>query len=206
MTMDMERLERAWAGAANRADVAAGLYLIDSTLGEVARRRRDFRVRMGLIGVALGGWSLVAAHGIFWRGNVDPMREWGALLMLAIAWGVYALVLRRGWEGAAPAPAPSPSLPAGLRALLSQTEGAMRRTRVMAVAVPLFLLAMGVAVAQLGQVGKMDAGNIRDFALLAGTGFALSGGIFTIRYHRVLKPEAERLRRLLGQYEDRPGS
>ncbi|MBP7335068.1 hypothetical protein [Niveispirillum sp.] len=202
MSMDMERLERAWAGAANRADVAAGLYLIDSTLGEVARRRRLFRLRMGLVGVALAGWSLVAAYGIVWRGTTDPLREWGALLMLAMTWAVYAIVLRRGWEGAAEAPAAS--LPAGLRALLDQTDGAMRRIRVMAVAVPLFLLAMGVAVAQLGQVGKMNAGNIRDFALLAGIGFTLSGGIFAIRYHRVLKPEAERLRRLLGQYEDSP--
>ena len=200
MSMDMERLERAWAGAANRADVAAGVYLVDSTLGEVARRRRDFRLRMGLIGMALGGWSLVAAHGIFWRGNVDPLREWGALLMLAIAWGVYAMVLRRREGGTAEGPAPS--LPAGLRALLSQTEAAMRRIRVMAVAVPIFLLAMGLAVTQLGQAGKMSAGNMRDFALLAAIGFSLSGGIFAIRYHRILKPEAERLRRLLGQYEE----
>lgn len=200
MSMDMERLERAWAGAANRADVAAGLYLIDSAMGEVARRRRDFRLRMGLVGVALGGWSLVAAYGIVWRGNVDPLREWAALLMLAITWAVYAVILRRGEEGAAEAPAPS--LPAGLRVLLSQTEAAMRRIRVMAVAVPIFLLALGLAVTQLGQVGKMSAGNMRDFALLAAIGFSLSGGIFAMRYHRILKPEAERLRRLLGQYED----
>lgn len=202
MSMDMERLERAWAGAANRADVAAGLYLIDSAMGQVARRRRDFRLRMGLIGVVLMGWSLVAAYAIVWRGNVDPLREWGALLMLAITWTVYGVILRRGEEGGAEGPAPS--LPAGLRALLSQTEGAMRRIRVMAVAVPIFLLALGIAVTQLGQVGKMSAGNIRDFALLAGIGFSLSGGIFAIRYHRFLKPEAERLRRLLGQYEDCP--
>ncbi|OYQ35554.1 hypothetical protein CHU95_07455 [Niveispirillum lacus] len=200
MSMDMERLERAWTGAANRADAAAGLYLIDSALAAVARRQRDFRLRMGLIGVVLTGWSLVVVYGIVWRGNVDLLREWAALLMLAITWTVYAAILRRG-EGGMPE-GPAPSLPAGLRALLSQTEGAMRRIRVMAVAVPIFLLALGLAVTQLGQVGKMSSSHMRDFALLAGIGFSLSGGIFTFRYHRILKPEAERLRRLLGQYEE----
>jgi hypothetical protein len=200
MSMDMARLERAWAGAANRAEEAAGLYLIDSAMAEVARRGRDFRLRMGLIGAALGGWSLVAAYGIVGRGNVDPTREWGSLLLLAIAWAVYALAVRRGWEGGAtPPPA---SLPESLRALLSGVESAMGRIRVMGVAVPLFLMALGLAVTQLGNVGKMTGGNIRDFALLAIVGFGLSGSIMAVRYFRILKPEAERLRWLLRQYED----
>lgn len=203
MSMDMARLERAWTGAANRAEDAAGLYLIDSAVAEVARRGRDFRLRMGLIGVALGGWSLVAAYSIAGRGHVDPAREWGSLLLLAIAWAVYVLVVRRGWEGAATPP--PENLPGSLRALLLQVEGAMGRIRVMGVAVPIFLSALGLAVMQLGDVGKMTGGNIRDFALLATVGFGLSGSIMALRYFRVLKPEAERLRRLLGQYEDRVG-
>ncbi len=200
MSMDMARLERAWTGAANRAEDAAGLYLIDSAMAEVARRGRDFRLRMGLIGVALGGWSLVAAYGIFGRGNVEPSREWGSLLLLAIAWAVLALVVRRGWEGAVTPP--PENLPGSLRALLTQVEGAMGRIRVMGAAVPVFLSALGLAVLQLGDVGKMTGGNIRDFALLATVGFGLSGGIMAVRYFRVLKPEAERLRRLLHQYEE----
>lgn len=200
MSMDMARLERAWTGAANRAEDAAGLYLIDSAIAEVARRGRDFRLRMGLIGVALGGWSLVAAYGIFGRGNVEPSREWGSLLLLAIAWAVLAVVVRRGWEGASAAP--PENLPGSLRALLSQVEGAMGRIRVMGLVVPIFLLALGLAVMQLGDVGKMTGSNIRDFALLATVGFGLSGSIMAVRYFRVLKPEAERLRRLLRQYQD----
>jgi hypothetical protein len=200
MSMDMARLERAWTGAANRAEEVAGLYLIDSAMAEVARRGRDFRLRMGLIGVALGGWSLVAAYGIVGRGNVDPAREWGSLLLLAIAWAVLALVVRRGWEGAVTPP--PENLPGSLRALLSQVEGAMGRLRVMGVAVPVFLSALGLAVMQLGDVGKMTGGNIRDFALLAMVGFGLSGSIMAVRYFKVLKPEAERLRRLLHQYEE----
>lgn len=200
MSMDMARLERAWSGAANRAEDAAGLYLIDSAMAEVARRGRDFRLRMGLIGVALGGWSLVAAYGIFGRGNVEPSREWGSLLLLAIAWAVLALVVRRGWEGAVTPP--PENLPGSLRALLSQVEGAMGRIRVMGVAVPIFLSALGLAVMQLGDVGKMTGGNIRDFALLAMVGFGLSGSIMAVRYFKVLKPEADRLRRVLRQYEE----
>lgn len=200
MSMDMARLERAWTGAANRAEEVAGLYLIDSAMAEVARRGRDFRLRMGLIGVALGGWSLVAAYGIVGRGNVDPAREWGSLLLLAIAWAVLALVVRLGWEGAVTPP--PENLPGSLRALLSQVEGAMGRLRVMGVAVPVFLSALGLAVMQLGDVGKMTGGNIRDFALLAMVGFGLSGSIMAVRYFKVLKPEAERLRRLLHQYEE----
>ncbi|MFV3130557.1 hypothetical protein [Niveispirillum sp. KHB5.9] len=200
MSMDMEMLERAWAGAANKPEKAAGLYLIDSLMGEVARQRRDFRLRMGLVGVALGGWSLVALYSIAWRGVVDPVREWGALLMLAIAWGVYGLVVRRGYDGAADAP--GPSLPGNLRALLAQNEAALRRVRIMAVAVPLFLAALALAVMQLGDVDKMSARNIRDFALLAGVGFTIATGIHAWRYHRMMKPESQRLRRLLGQYEE----
>ncbi|MBJ7418519.1 MAG: hypothetical protein JHC88_24220 [Niveispirillum sp.] len=67
---------------------------------------------------------------------------------------------------------------------------------------PIFLSALGLAVMQLGDVGKMTGGNIRDFALLATVGFGLSGGIMAVRYFRVLKPEAERLRRVLRQYEE----
>lgn len=204
MSMDMEMLERAWAGAANKPEKAAGLYLIDSLMGEVSRQRRDFWLRMGLVGVALGGWSLVALYAIAWRGVVDPAREWGALLMLAISWIVYGLVVRRGWEGAA-IEAPGPSLPGNLRALLAQNEAALRRVRIMAAAVPLFLAALALAVMQLGDVGKMSARNIRDFALLAGVGFTLATTIHAWRYYRRLKPEGQRLRRLLGQYEEGAG-
>lgn len=200
MSMDMARLERAWAGAANRADTAAGLYLIDSAVAEVARRRLGFGLRMGLTGAVLGAWSLIASYGIWGRGNVDPAREWGAILMLAISWGLYTLVVRRGWEGGTQAP--PASLPGSLRALLGQVEAAMWRIRIMALVVPLFLAAMGLAVMQLGDVGKMSAGNIRDFALLALVGFSLAGTIMAVRYHRFLKPEAGRLRRLLEQYGD----
>jgi hypothetical protein len=66
-------------------------------------------------------------------------------------------------------------------------------------------MALGLAVTQLGDVGKMTGGNIRDFALLAMVGFGLSGSIMAVRYFRMLKPEADRLRRLLRQYEDGVG-
>lgn len=203
MSVEMERLERAWAAAANGPDMAAGLFLTDSLLAAVARQQLKFRLQMGLAGMVLGGFSLVAAYSIAARG-MDPSREMGTLLMLALSWCLYALVLRRGWQAGDGAGEAGSSLPGHLRDLLAQNQAAMQRLRIMAGIAPLFLIAMGIAVAQLGQTGKMSAGNIRDFALLAGLAVTLSVGLNAWRYVRRLKPEERRLRGLLAQYDESP--
>ena len=63
-------------------------------------------------------------------------------------------------------------------------------------------------VGELGQlvaVGKMTPQNVRDGAILFGVVLSLVWGVLTVNYFRRLKPEGERLKRLLAQYAEGGG-
>lgn len=200
--MDFERLERAWQGKANQPDAAAAQHLVEEAVAELSRRRRDFLRRMGLAGAALAACTLVAGWGMVGPGQAGPRHEWGALAMLAVSWGLFAAVMARFRRQAGRFPDPGRSLPGNLSALLAENEDARRRLRLLGLVVPVFILALGVALSQMIDNGKMSPRNVRDFMLLAGTGFTLAGGILGWRYWRVLSPEGARLRRLLDQYRE----
>ena len=92
-------------------------------------------------------------------------------------------------------------MPATLRALIDENESAQKRTRLMAGMTVVLIGLLGLMLVQLISVGKMTDRNALQGALLFGAIFA---GIWTYQawaYFKKLRPEGDRLRRLLADYE-----
>lgn len=198
---DFERLERVWSSSANQPGEAAQAYLMEDVMNTLAKRRRDFRIQIGLIGLALLVWTGMMAHATLVREVIDPSREWGAALLMLVAWALYGIVIRQYRRHIDAFPDPEASMPETLRALIDENATSRRRVRTMAIALPLFIGAMAIALGQMQAIGKMTPSNIRDFSLLATAGLLCSAATFGIRYFRTLRPEARRLKRLLQEYE-----
>jgi len=66
---------------------------------------------------------------------------------------------------------------------------------------PVLSAALALSVGQLYAVGKMEWRHVVQGSVMFGGALLLSAAIHAIRYFRVLRPEGERLKRLLAQYE-----
>ncbi|PSJ38573.1 hypothetical protein C7I55_19330 [Sphingomonas deserti] len=178
---------------------------MEDMMHSLAKRRRTFQLQIGLIGLAMLGWTGMIVHAFLIRQVADAGREWGAAVMLLLSWGVFAIIVRqylRHHRADAAMPASvSSSVPDALRALIDDNAAARRRIRTLGYAFPLFAGALALSLFQLLQVGKMTPSNLRDAAILMGGALLLSAATFAWRYFRDLTPEARRLKRLLSDYE-----
>jgi len=200
--MDFERLERAWRSPANTPADAAVAYLTEETMQTLKARRRQFHTVTAIAGIALLLWT----GRIVWAWFTEPFpfdlqREWGAVAMLVLPW--IALILARAGfaRHLAAYPDPDASMPDALRALIDENRLARRRVVFMAVMMALGVAALAVALGQLVEVGKMTPQNVRDGAILFGVVFAVVWGSIGLNYFTRLRPEGERLRRLLAEYD-----
>ena len=201
--MDFERLERAWRSPANTPAEAAAAYLVEETMQTLKDRRRQFHTLTAIAGVALALWT----GRIIWDWFANPFpfdlaAEWGAVAMLVLPW--IALFVARGQfaRHLNAYPDPDASMPDALRALIDENRMARRRVVFMAVMMALGIAALAVALGQLVEVGKMTPQNVRDGALLFGAVFVVVWGWIGVNYFTRLKPEGERLGRLLAEYAD----
>lgn len=201
--MDFEQLERAWRSSANSPTAAAVAYLTEDIMQTLQRRRGQFRTFLGLMAVLLSAWTGVIA----WHAVADPFPfdvagEWGALALLVLPWvalfivgGLYARHLRAH-------PDPYASTADTLRGLIDENDMAQRRFRLMAAIMAIGVVGLAVALGQLVAAGRMTPQNVRDGAILFGVVLSLVWGVLTVNYFRRLKPEGERLKRLLAQYAE----
>lgn len=199
--MDFERLERAWSGPANSPSEAAATYVTDALFDTLRRRRRATARFLTFVGMVLTFWTAVVVFQIL----NDPFpfdiaREWSVLVLGALPWVGLVLIRRQQRRHLLAHPDPYQSVAESLRGLLDENSAARRRLGIiaglMAVAVVLLALALG----QLATVGKMTPANVQQAALLFGGVLAVVAGWKAWHYIRVLRPEAERLRRLLADY------
>lgn len=201
--MDFERLERAWRSPANSPADAAVAYLTEETMQTLKARRRQFHTLTAIAGIALLLWT----GRIVWAWFTEPFpfdigREWGAVAMLVLPW-IALFAARAGFaRHLAAYPDPDASMPDALRALIDENRLARRRVGFMALMMALGVGALAVALGQLVEVGKMTPDNVRDGAILFGAVFAVVWGWIGVNYFTRLKPEGERLQRLLGEYAD----
>jgi hypothetical protein len=198
--MEFDRLEQAWRSDANAPDQPAQAYLMEQLMHTLKTRRRGEILLAAIPAAALTVFTAIVARAIL-AGQVDIGREWGALAMLAVSWGVLAAVLiagamakRGGREG-------SP-VRQTLEAMLAANRRARVNYRIFWISLPAFLVPMLVAVSQLNDVGKTTDRNMWQMLLVFGVALGASVGWNALRFFKVLKPEQRRLEGLLAEYEE----
>jgi|CXWL01.1.fsa_nt_gi ferric-dicitrate binding protein FerR (iron transport regulator) len=201
--MDFERLERAWRSPANTPAQAAAAYLTEEVMDALKQRRRSFHTLTAIAGIALVLWT----GKIVWDWFANPFpfdlaNEWGAVAMLVLPWIALFIARAQFARHLNAYPDPEASMPQALRALIDENRMARRRVQVMAVMMGLGVAALAVALGQLVEVGKMTPDNVRDGAMLFGGVFGVIWGWIGVNYFTRLKPEGERLNRLLAEYAE----
>ena len=201
--MDFERLERAWQSSANSLPEAAKTYLMEEMMETLKKRRRDFRNFTVMVGLVLAAWTGKIAYDVI----VDPFpfdatREWAAFPLLMLPWAALLFVRKQQKRHLAAFPDPYRSTPEMLRALIDENDTAMARTRWIAGITAVCVALMALMLRQLVSVGKMTEQNVLQGSILFGT---ILGGIWLYhgwQYFWKLRPEGERLRRLLVDFKD----
>jgi hypothetical protein len=203
MAMDFDRLERVWRSTANSPNAASVAHLMEEAMDTLKRKRRDFEMFTGLIGLGLIIWTAkVVWEVVTNQFSFDPGLEWGLFLLLGLPW-IALFSVRRAYNKHLHAhPDPYASAPDTLRALMDENDTARQRVKLGG----LFMVAMVVVVAlvlwQLLEVGKMSSQDVMQGSLLFG-GLLVVVGIGTAAdYAFRLRPEGRRLRQLLREYDD----
>ena len=198
--MEFDRLEQAWRSNANTPDQQAQAYLMEQLMHTLKARRRSEILLAAIPAAALTVFTAIVVRAIL-AGQVDVGREWGALAMLAVCWGVLAAVLVAGARARRGGGEGSP-VRQTLEAMLAANRRARVNYRIFWMSLPVFLVPMLVAVFQLNDVGKTTDRNMGQMLLVFGVALAASVGWNTGRYFMVLKPEGKRLESLLADYQD----
>lgn len=198
--MEFDRLEQAWRSDANAPHPQAQAYLMEQLMHTLKARRRGEILLAAIPAGALTVFTAIVARAIL-DGRVDLGREWAALAMLAVCWGVLAAVLiagamarRSGGEG-------SP-VRQTLEAMLAANRRARVNYRIFWISLPVFIIPMLVGVGQLNEVGKTTDRDMWQMLLVFGLALGASVGWNALRFFKVLKPEQRRLEGLLAEYEE----
>jgi hypothetical protein len=201
--MDFERLERAWKSSANSPSEAAKTYLMEEMMETLHSRRRSFRGFIVMIGLTLTAWTGKIIYDVIVNPfPFDASREWAAFPLALLPWLALAFVARQHRRHMAAFPDPEASVPATLRALIDENASAQARTRWMAGMMVVLVALLGIMLAQLVAVGKMTPQNVFQGSVLFG---AILGSIWAYygwAYFKRLRPEGERLKRLLAEFRD----
>lgn len=201
--MDFERLERAWRSSANSPSEAAQTYLMEEMMETLKKRHRDFRGFIGMIGLTLTFWTGKIIYDIFENPfPYDFSREWAALPLALLPWLSFLFIVRQHKRHMSAFPNPEASVPSTLHALIDENLTAQARTRWMAGMTLVFIVLVAIMLGQLVSVGKMTWQNVFQGSVVFG---AIIAGIWVYQgwaYFRKLRPENDRLRRLLADYQD----
>jgi len=197
--MDFKTLERLWQSEANTRAGVAEAFVLAETMKTLKQRRGRFLLGMIAAGLALAAWTGVVAFANVFR-HVTPEREWGAYLMLGIAWVVYINVAARYREHMRAYLDAAASMPETLRALIDENRTAQVRARFIGAATIVFGIALAVAVGQLQAIGKMEPRHALQAGILFGGAMLASAIVQTAIYFRITQPEGKRLKALLDQY------
>ncbi len=199
--MDFETLEKLWRSEANDRATVAETYVLEATMKTLKQRRGAFSTGMGLVGLALVLWTGAIIYAVAASKIADITREWGIVALLAVSWLAFLRAQAQQRRHLRTWPDATVSMPEALNALIDENRTAKARTRMMGAAFLVFAVVLALSVGQLYAVGKMEWRHVVQASLMFGGALLLSAAIHSIRYVRVLKPEGERLRRLLAQYE-----
>lgn len=197
--MEFDRLEQAWRSDANTPNPQAQAYLMERLMHTLKARRRGEILLAAIPAAAMTVFTAIVVRSIL-AGRLDIGREWGALAMLAVCWGVLAAVLIAGAMAKRGGRETSP-VRQTLEAMLAANRRARVNYRIFWISLPVFLVPMLVAVFQLNDVGKTTDRNMWQMLLVFGLALGASVGWNALRFFKVLKPEQRRLEELLAEYE-----
>jgi hypothetical protein len=196
--MEFDRLEQAWRSEANTPDARAQAYLMEQLMHTLKARRRGEILLFAIPVAAMTFFTGVAGRAIL-AGKVDLAREWGALAMLGVCWGVVVAVFIAGILAKRPRGDGSP-MRQTLEVLLAANRRARVGFKIFLMSLPVFILPTLIGVFQLNAVGKATERNIGQMLLMFGVALAASLGWNALRFFKVLKPEQRRLEGLLAEY------
>lgn len=199
--MDFETLESLWRSEANDRATVAETYVLEATLKTLRQRRGAFSTGMGLIGLALLAWTGAIIYAVVAGKIVDITREWGIVALLAVSWLAFLRAQTQQRRHLQAWPHATVSMPEALDALIDENRTAKARTRMMGIAFLAFAVVLALSVSELYAVGKMEWRHVVQGSVMFGGALLLSAALHALRYFRVLRPEGERLKRLLAQYE-----
>lgn len=198
--MDFDTLERLWRSEANDRATVAETYVLEATMKTLKQRRSAFSTGMGLIGLALLAWTGAVVYAVATGKIADITNEWGIVALLLVSWIAFLFAQAQQKRHMQAYPDVMTSMPEALKGLIDENRTAQARTRMMGLAFLVFAAVLTVSVWQLYSVGKMEWRHVVQGSTLFCGALLLSAAIHVFRYLWVLKPEGERLRRLLGQY------
>ncbi len=199
--MDFDTLERLWGTESNNRTSVAEIYILEATMKTLKTRRRKVTIGMGLVGLGLTAWTCAIVFAVLVGRIANLDREWGAVALLIISWLAFWAALLQQWRHMNAPPKTTASMPEVLQALIDENRTAQMRTRMMAVALIAFTTVLGLCLLQLYAVGKMELRHVVQASVLFGGALGLSTLIHAFRYVRLLRPEGQRLQRLLDQYK-----
>ena len=200
--MDFDTLERLWRSEANDRVSVAEAYLLEATIKTLKYRRKAFVIGMGLIGLALMTWSSALAYAVIVGKIADMSREWGALALLLVSWVAFLIAIAQQRQHLNAYHERTAAMPEVLRALIDENRTGQSRVRMMGIALAVFTVVLAICQWQLYAVGKMEVRDVVQTSILFASALGLATIIQVVRYVHVLRPEGERLRRLLDQYEE----
>lgn len=200
--MNFERLEQAWNGPANTPSEAARAYVVEEMMQTLKKRRDTSAGLARFVGLMLVLWTAKIAYDVVFNPfPFDLRREWSAIPLFALPWIGLFLAVAQDKRHMLAHPDPYQSVVSTLKALVDENQAARRRLMLQGGLMALGMAGVALALFQLMNVGKMTPNNVLQASILFG---AIMTSIFaykTWRHFHVLKPEGERLERLLAQYE-----
>lgn len=197
--MEFERLERAWRSPENMQPETAAIDLKEKMVKTLLMRRAARRVCLALVGFALVLWTGALFHAAFMEHSLDPTLS-NLWLLVALFWVLLVLVGAQNHGHLSRHPQPEGSMRDSLAAMIDDNATARRRYRLLGGGLVAFVVLMGLVLAQLEARGLMDARDIWQGGLLFGSTLIVTTAACAWRYFRRLKPEGERLTRLLSEY------
>jgi hypothetical protein len=203
--MKLDDLDRLWRSPHNQPSAAQLEQNNIKFLTDLRRRHRGtviFMIWILMVMTFLTGKVVVQ---LIWPDpaldRIDPAREWGFLLFMALPWACLLLFFRRYRQHRARHAGFAQSISASLRALLDENRIARERQKWVAGLWALMMVLMPLLVHQLRAAGKAgDEILIPAFVLLPLLMLGVSGWMLW-RDRRVLGPRQRHLESLLASYD-----
>ncbi|HVZ30710.1 MAG TPA: hypothetical protein VG839_09980 [Asticcacaulis sp.] len=198
--MDFKTLERLWASNENNLSKAAEAYVLEEAMKTLARRRSASANTLWLVGFGLIVWTIAVAYAVM-AAKIDVRREWGVFLMLGVSWAAFFRVQAQHRRHMGAYPGTGASMLETLQALRDENHVRQRRAKLLAVASAVFCGTIAVALWQLHAVGKMTSRDVLQGSIVFGGAMLVSATVQAVVHFGFTRPEGERLKRLLRDYE-----
>ena len=192
----LEPFERAWRSQDHRKKGTLETE-IQTLLTQLASERKRSRIVLTACGVYTL-ISMVAVGILSATRNVAMEEVWPAVLAQVFALVVLAWTLRAQFSREAHVETAA-SIRDLTRSGLRQTQSSIRTLKTLALAMVMMVGLLALAMASLGESGKMDARAIQSMTGLIVFIVVVNGALMLLKWQRRLKPRRDRLEQIMGE-------